>query len=78
MGAEGWAAVAASAVIQIIGLVQASKLVNYRIGRLEQQVERFGSALERIYKIEERAKSNSHRLCALEEERRGASSQAIM
>ena len=78
MGVEGWAAVVASAVIQIVGLVQSSRLISYRIGQLEQQVQRLGGGLERLSKVEERAKSNSHRLCALEEERRGASSRAIM
>lgn len=45
-----------------------SKLVLYRIDELEEKVQKHNNFIERIYKVEERAKSNTHRLDEMERE----------
>lgn len=48
------------------GVLAANRLTNYRIRQLETKVERHNNLIERMYKVEERAKSNSHRINDLE------------
>lgn len=48
------------------GIVASGKLTAHRIGALEKKVEKHNNAIERLYRVEERAKSNTHRLDALE------------
>lgn len=55
-----------SAVIQVAGLVQSQRLLTYRLGQLETRVNKHNSLIERMYRVEDRAKSNTHRLDALE------------
>lgn len=55
-----------SAVIQIIGLIQAERLLSYRLGQLENRVNKHNNLIERMYRVEDRAKSNTHRLDTLE------------
>lgn len=50
----------------IFGILTASKMTNYRIEQLEKRVDKHNNLIERMYKVEERAKSNSHRLDELE------------
>lgn len=50
----------------ICGIIAASKMTNYRIEQLEKRVDKHNNLIERMYKVEERAKSNSHRLDELE------------
>jgi len=52
----------------VLGVLQANKLTNYRIKELEKRVEKHNNLVERMTIVEERAKSNTHRLDKLEEE----------
>lgn len=56
-----------SASIPLIGILQSSRLVRYRLTQLEEKVDRHNDVIERLYKVEERSKSNTHRLDQLEE-----------
>lgn len=57
---------AGTLVCNIGGILASNKLVNFRLKRLEEKVQAHNNLIERMYKVEERAKSNSHRLDALE------------
>lgn len=35
------------------GILTANKLTNYRIGQLEQKVEKHNNVIERVYKLEQ-------------------------
>ncbi|MEF9988629.1 MAG: hypothetical protein RSC43_03870 [Clostridia bacterium] len=59
---------AASVLCQILIVLRANNLTAYRISKLEEKVERHNNFIERLYKIEERANSNAHRLDELERE----------
>lgn len=37
----------------LAGVLTANKLTNYRIGQLEQKVEKHNSVIERVYKLEQ-------------------------
>ena len=50
----------------ILGILQANKLMVYRIKKLEEKVNQHNNLIERMYKVEDRAKSNSHRLDTIE------------
>ena len=56
----------ASAFVQIVGLISSSRLVSYRLSQLEQRVDKHNNIVERLYRVEDRAKSNSHRIDSLE------------
>lgn len=54
-------------VIYLLGLAATAGTILARIGGLEKKVDKHNGLIERMYKVEERAKSNSHRLDRLEE-----------
>lgn len=53
----------------VAGVLTANRLTNYRIEQLEKKVEKHNNLVERMTKVEDRAKSNSRRLDELEGER---------
>lgn len=50
----------------IAGVLAANRLTNFRIEQLEKKVEKHNNLVERMVAVEDRAKSNSHRLEDLE------------
>lgn len=50
----------------IFGILAANRLTNFRIEQLEKKVEKHNNLVERMVQVEDRAKSNSHRLDDLE------------
>ena len=50
------------------GVLAANRLTNWRIKQLEEKVNKHNNLIERMYKVEEREKSNTHRLDELESE----------
>ena len=50
----------------LLGILAANKLVNFRLERLEEKVAKHNNLIERMYKVEDRAASNSHRIDDLE------------
>ena len=58
---------AGTALGSIIGVLQANRLTNYRIEELEKKVNKHNNLVERMTVVEQRAKSNSHRIEKLEE-----------
>lgn len=65
-----WVAIIAmvgSAIGSLGGIVASSKLTNFRLESLEERVNKHNNMVERLYKVEDRAKSNSHRLDELEQ-----------
>ena len=59
----------ASIAGQIIISVKTSSLTTYRIAQLEEKVHKHNNMVERLYIVEERSKSNRHRIDELEERR---------
>ncbi len=57
---------AGTAIGSVGGILASNKLVNYRLKKLEEKVQAHNNLVERMCVVEERAKSNSHRLDALE------------
>ncbi len=57
----------ASVVCQIIISVKSNSLTAYRIGQLEAKVQKHNNLIERMYIVEQRSKSNQHRIDELEE-----------
>ncbi len=57
-----------TAVGSIAGIRASNKLVEHRLDRLEKKVDLHNNAVERIAKLEERCKSNSHRIEDLEKQ----------
>ena len=55
-------------VIYLLGLACVAGTILARINALEKKVEKHNNLIERMYKVEERSKSNTHRLDDLEEE----------
>ena len=51
----------------VIGILTSSKLSNYRISQLEEKVNKHNNLIERMVAVENRSKSNTHRLDELEE-----------
>ena len=49
------------------GIVASNKLTMYRIQQLEKKVEKHNSLVERMTVVEQRSKSNTHRLNEIEE-----------
>ena len=56
----------ATVVCQVIISHRANSLTVYRIDRLEEKVNKHNELIERMYVVEERSKSNQHRLDELE------------
>jgi hypothetical protein len=50
----------------IAGILTANKLTTFRLNKLEQKVDKHNNVIERLYIVEERSKSNSHRIDNLE------------
>ena len=50
----------------VAGVLAANRLTNYRIEQLEKKVEKHNNLVERMVAVEDRSKSNSHRLDELE------------
>lgn len=49
------------------GIRQANRLTNYRIEQLEARVEKHNNLVERMIAVEDRSKSNQHRIDKIEE-----------
>lgn len=56
-----------TAIGSIGGILASNKLVNFRLKKLEDKVHSHNNLIERMYKVEDRAKSNSHRIDNIEE-----------
>ena len=59
---------AATIICQVIISKRNSNLVVYRVDQLEKKVERHNNFIERLTKVEDRTKSNTHRLDKLDGE----------
>ena len=59
---------AATIICQVIISKRNSNLVVYRVDQLEKKVEKHNNFIERLTKVEDRAKSNTHRLDKLDGE----------
>lgn len=59
-------AFAGTAVGSLGGILAANKLVNFRLKVLEEKVQKHNNLIERMYVVEERSKSNQHRLDEVE------------
>ena len=57
---------AATIICQVLISCRTTSLMAYRIDQLEEKVNKHNQMVERLYKVEERAKSNSHRIDDLE------------
>lgn len=65
-----WVAIIAmvgTAIGSLGGILASSKLTNFRLESLEERVNKHNNMIERLFKVEDRAKSNSHRLDELEQ-----------
>ncbi len=58
----------ASIICQIIISNKNSNVVVYRVDQLEKKVEKHNNFIERLTRVEDRAKSNTHRLDKLDGE----------
>ncbi len=56
-----------SALVQVAGLFANNQMTSFRLKKLEEKVDKHNNVIERLYKVEERAKSNTHRLNKLEQ-----------
>ncbi|MBQ9702994.1 MAG: hypothetical protein IJV68_00440 [Clostridia bacterium] len=59
---------AATIICQVIISKRNSNLVVYGVDQLEKKVERHNNFIERLTKVEDRTKSNTHRLDKLDGE----------
>ena len=46
----------------IAGIMTANKLTNYRIGQLEEKVNKHNNLIDRVYRLEEKAKLEGERI----------------
>lgn len=53
-------------VIYLLGLAAMAGTILARLSSLEKKVDKHNGLVERMYKVEERAKSNTHRLDRME------------
>lgn len=53
---------AGTAATAAVSIKKANNLTLYRLEQLEEKVSKHNNLVERMYKVEERAKSNTHRL----------------
>lgn len=51
----------------VFGILASNKLTSFRLQKLEEKVQMHNNLIERMYKVEERSKSNSHRIDSIEE-----------
>lgn len=51
----------------IAGIMTANKLTNYRIGKLEEKVNKHNNLIERMVVVEQSTKSAHHRIDDIEE-----------
>lgn len=51
-----------------LGAVAAASKTNFRLEQLEKKVDKHNSLVERMVAVEERSKSNTHRIDAWEQE----------
>ena len=59
-------ALVGTTVGSIAGVVASARLTNFRLEQLEEKVDTLGSLVERMTIVEQRSKSNTHRLNTLE------------
>lgn len=59
-------AFAGTAVGSLGGILAANKLVNFRLKALEEKVNKHNNLVERMVVVEQRCKSNQHRLDEIE------------
>ena len=59
-------ALVGTTVGSLSGVLASNRLVNWRIKSLEEKVDRHNNLIERMYRVEERSKSNTHRIDELE------------
>jgi len=52
----------------ICGILASNRLTTYRIKKLEEKVDKHNSVIERVYRLEESAKSAHHRIDEIREE----------
>lgn len=51
-----------------LGAVAAASKTNFRLEQLEKKVDKYNGLVERMVAVEERSKSNTHRIDAWEQE----------
>jgi hypothetical protein len=56
-----------SALASFAGIMTSARLTTYRIQQLEKKVEKHNCLVERMVEVEQRSKSNTHRLDEVEE-----------
>lgn len=66
----GLVSACASVIGTFGGILVSSKLTNYRLQQLEERVNKHNNLIERMYKVEDSAKSAHHRIDELREEMR--------
>ena len=60
-------ALAGTAIGWITGILTSARLTNFRLKQLEEKVKLHNNLVERMTAVEQRSKSNTHRINALEE-----------
>ena len=55
-----------TAIGSVAGVLASNKLVNHRLSRLEAKMDKHNNYIERLTVVEQRSKSNCHRLDELE------------
>lgn len=55
-----------TAIGSVGGILASNKLVNHRLNRLEAKVDKHNNFIERLTVVEQRSKSNTHRLDDME------------
>lgn len=60
-------ALVGTAVGSLGGILASGKLTNHRLEQLEKKVERHNNLVERMVEVEQRSKSNTHRIDDLED-----------
>ena len=61
-------ALAGTAIGSITGILTSARLTNFRLKQLEEKVKLHNNIVERMTAVEQRSKSNTHRLDNLERE----------
>ena len=59
---------AGTAIGSITGILTSARLTNFRLKQLEEKVKLHNNLVERMTAVEQRSKSNTHRLDNLERE----------
>ena len=60
-------ALVGTAVGSVCGVLAANKLVNHRLDRIEDKLDKHNHFGERLTRVEERSESNTHRIDRYEE-----------